>query len=229
MPYIWGIPNAAKDYLVAAFFAVATVPFFIFLHMLGTRLFLRVQESGKVGPALFFGSMLAAGAGGTVIACLIPHTGTALVVGLAAGVALWTALGDVSEKLGWISTLSRRATLLFLPALAGWIVLALALPGLPVGLKGALGYPVFVWGIHLTRVRVLSKWGPSSLAATILALANAVVGGAALAVGIIGRTPISGIIGGVFFAIAAWSTLEIIWQRGMARRPWTRLPTMKNQ
>ncbi|MBD3369654.1 hypothetical protein GF402_04740 [Candidatus Fermentibacteria bacterium] len=229
MPYIWGIPNPAKDYIVAAFFAVATVPFFIFLHMLGTKLFLRMQESGRVGPVLFFGSMLAVGAGGTVVACLIPYTGTALVVGLAAGVALWTALGDVSEKLGWISTLSRRAILLFLPSLAGWLVICFFVSGLPVGLKGALGYPVVVWGIHLTRVRVLSKWGPSSLAATILALANAVLGGAALAIGIIGKTPISGIIGGVLFAIAAWSTLEIIWERGMARRPWSSLSKTTDQ
>ena len=25
---------------------------------------------------------------------------------------------------------------------------------------------------------------------------------------------------GVFFAISAWSTLEIIWERGMAEKPW---------
>jgi len=214
------LPQAAAPYIVAAFFAVVTVPVFIFLHVLGNRLFVRAQRSGTAGSLAFFLGMLAPGAAGAVLACLIPNRELQLVLGLASGLFLWTALGDITEKLGWISTYSRKALLLFFPTIAAWAVLTFAIPGIPIGLWSALGYPVFVWGLHLTRIRVISHWGPTSLASLILALISAVVAGAALALGIIGQTIISGIIGGVFFAISAWSTLEIIWERGMAEKPW---------
>jgi hypothetical protein len=216
------LAQSAAPYIVAAFFAVATVPVFIFLHVLGNRLFVRSQSSGSAGGLAFFLGMLAPGAAGTVLSCLIPNQELQLVLGLASGVFLWTALGDVTEKLGWISTYSRTALLLFFPVAAGWAVLAFAIRGIPIGLVSALGYPVFVWGLHLTRVRVISHWGPTSIAGIIMALLYAMVAGAALALGIIGQTIISGIIGGVFFAISAWSTLEIIWERGMAEKPWRR-------
>jgi hypothetical protein len=157
-----------------------------------------------------------------VISCLVPGRPLQLVLGLASGVFLWTALGDVTEKLGWVSTYSRTALLLFFPSLAVWFVLTFVIRGIPLGLVSALGYPMFVWGLHLTRIRVISHWGPTSLAGIIMALVYAMLAGAALALGVIGRTIITGIIGGVLFAISAWSTLEIIWERGMAEKPWRR-------
>jgi len=216
------LSQAAAPYIVAAFFAVATVPVFIFLHVLGNRLFVRSQRSGDAGSLAFFLGLLAPGAAGAVLSCLIPNPELQLVLGLASGVFLWTALGDVTEKLGWISTFSRHALILFFPLVAVWFVLAFAIPGIPIGLIGALGYPLFVWGLHLTRIRVISHWGPTSIAGIILALVFAMIAGAALALGIMGQTVFSGIIGGVFFAISAWSTLEIIWERGMAEKPWRR-------
>ncbi len=216
------LSQAAAPYIVAAFFAVATVPVFIFLHVLGNRLFVRSQRSGSAGSLAFFFGMLAPGVAGTFLSCLIPNQEFQLVLGLASGVFLWTALGDVTEKLGWISTFSPRALLLFFPAVAVWFVLAFAIPGIPIGLTGALGYPLFVWGLHLTRIRVISHYGPTSIAGIIMALLFAMIAGASMALGIIGRSIFSGIIGGVFFAISAWSTLEIIWERGMAEKPWRR-------
>jgi hypothetical protein len=212
----------ASPYIVAAFFAAATVPVFIFLHVLGNRLFVRAQRSGTTSSMAFFLGMLAPGIAGAVISCLVPGRPLQLVLGLASGVFLWTALGDVTEKLGWVSTYSRTALLLFFPSLAVWFVLTFVIRGIPLGLVSALGYPMFVWGLHLTRIRVISHWGPTSLAGIIMALVYAMLAGAALALGVIGRTIITGIIGGVLFAISAWSTLEIIWERGMAEKPWRR-------
>lgn len=210
----------ASPYIVAAFFAAATVPVFIFLHVLGNRLFVRAQTSGSTSAKAFFMGMLAPGIAGAVIACLVPGRPLELVLGLVSGLFLWTALGDITEKLGWVSTYSRKALFLFFPSLAVWCALAFIVRGVPLGLVSALGYPIFVWGLHLTRIRVISHWGPTSLAGIIMALVYAMVAGASLALGIIGQTIISGIIGGVFFAISAWSTLEIIWERGMAEKPW---------
>jgi hypothetical protein len=82
------------------------------------------------------------------------------------------------------------------------------------------GYPVCIWGLHLARVRVIAKWGPESMAATVLALANAAIAGGGIALGMSGGTPLTGIIGGVVCAMATWSTLEIFWERGTASRPW---------
>lgn len=216
------LSEAATSYIVAAFFATATVPVFIFLHVLGTRLFVRSQRSGNAGSLALFLGILAPGAAGAILSCLIPNPELQLVLGLASGVFLWTALGDVTEKLGWISTYSRSALILFFPLVAVWFVLAFAIPGIPIGLMGALGYPLFVWGLHLARVRVISHWGPTSIAGIIVALVFAMIAGAAFALGIMGQSIFSGIIGGVFFAISAWSTLEIIWERGMAEKPWRR-------
>jgi len=36
------------------------------------------------------------------------------------------------------------------------------------------------------------------------------------------RSPVSGIIGGIAFAMSTWSVLEMLWERGTAKRPWRR-------
>ncbi len=209
-----------KDYAVTGFFIISSVIFFIFLQLLGTRLFEKIKESGHIGPRLFAITILSIGIVGTFFSCFISNGEASLVLGFASGVALWTALGDIPEQMDWISPLSRKAVAFFIPTLLIWSVGLLLLKSIPEALFGALGYPVWVWGIHLTRARVLSKWGPTSPAAIILILMMATIGGCALALGIVRGTPFSGIISGVIFAVAMWSALEIVWERGMANQPW---------
>lgn len=209
-----------KDYAVTGFFGIASFLLFIFLQLLGTRLFEIINESGQIGSRVFVSVLLILGLAGSVFSCFIKNDGASLVLGFAAGLLIWTALFDIPEQMHWISPLSRRSVLIFLPLLLLWTGGILFLREIPDAVFGATGYPLVVWGIQLARVRVISRWGPSSLAATILILFTAAIAGGALALGIVQGTIFSAIIGGVVFAIATWSALEIIWERGMAERPW---------
>ncbi len=209
-----------RDYAVTGFFGIAASLLFIFLQLLGARLYVRITESGQIGPKVFVIVLLALGVTGTVFSCFIRHSESSLVLGFASGLFIWTALCEIPEQMKWISPLSRSAFLVFLPLILLWTLSILLLRSIPAAVFGATGYPLCVWGIHLARARVIAKWGPSSLAATILILFTAAIAGGALALGIVHGTIFSGIIGGVIFAIATWSALEIIWERGMAERPW---------
>ena len=209
-----------RDYAVTGFFGIAAFLLFIFLQLLGTRLYVKITESGQIGPKIFVIVLLVLGITGTVFSCFIRHSESSLVLGFASGLFIWTALCEIPEQTKWISPLSRSSVLVFLPLFLLWTLGILLLRSIPAAVFGATGYPLFVWGIHLARVRVISKWGPASLAATILILLTAAVAGGALALGIVHGTIFSGIIGGVIFAIATWSALEVIWERGMAERPW---------
>lgn len=212
------VPEAVQSYLVTAFFELCAIAAVIFFHVLGNRLFTLALESGRRASIAFGVASLALGLAGLVLSSIFLDSVLALVVGLASGLAIWTAIGEVAEHLGWVSPLNRSAIPLFVPSLAAWC--ATLLLSLPVGLVAATGYPVSVWGLHLLRVRVLARYGPNSLAATIVALVNAALAGVGLALGLVGSSVLSGIVGGIIFAMAMWSTLEIIWERGMARRPW---------
>ena len=209
-----------RDYAVTGFFGIAASLLFIFLQLLGARLYVRITESGQIGPKVFVIVLLALGVTGTVFSCFIRHSESSLVLGFASGLFIWTALCEIPEQMKWILPLSRSAFLVFLPLILLWTLSILLLRSIPAAVFGATGYPLCVWGIHLARARVIAKWGPSSLAATILILFTAAIAGGALALGIVHGTIFSGIIGGVIFAIATWSALEIIWERGMAERPW---------
>lgn len=209
-----------RDYAVTGFFGIAAFLLFIFLQLLGTRLYVKITESGQIGPKVFVIVLLALGVTGTVFSCFIIHSESSLVLGFASGLFIWTALCEIPEQMKWILPLSRNAVLVFLPLILLWTLGILLLRSIPAAVFGATGYPLCVWAIHLTRVRVISKWGPSSLAATILILFTAAIAGGAMALGIVHGTIFSGIIGGVIFAIATWSALEVIWERGMAERPW---------
>lgn len=212
------VPQAVQVYLVTAFFELCTVAAIIFLHVLGNRMFVLGIESGRTTSTAFGASALGLGIIGTVLSSVILDGSAALLLGLVSGLAIWTALGEVAEHLGWVSPLNRSAIFLFVPSLGAWA--AMMLLRLPIGLLSSAGYAVGVWGLHLLRVRVLARCGPNSLAATVVALFNAAVAGGGLALGLVGGTVVSGVVGGIVFAMAMWSTLEIIWERGMARRPW---------
>ena len=208
-----------KDYAVTGFFIITSVIFFIFLQLLGTRLFVKMRESGQVGPRVFTMTILAVGITGAVFSSFIRNGEASLVLGFTSGVALWTALGDIPEQMEWISPLSRKAVAFFIPTLLLWSAMLIT-GSIPEAVLGAVGFPVWVWGIHLARARVLARWGPTSPAAIVLILLMAMIAGSALALGIVHGTPYSGIISGVIFAVAIWSAIEIVWERGMADHPW---------
>lgn len=214
-----GIREAVTPWLVAGFFAACTVAALILLHILGSRVFLKLLEKGRGGPIAFGALSLALGLAGIAGGFFITSRETALFIGLASGFLIWTAFGEVAEQLGWVSPLSRSAVILFLPGFALWLA-GFLVREIPVAAMAGTGYPVCIWGLHLSRTRILAKWGPSSPAATGLALANSAIGGGGLALGMSGGTPVTGIIGGVIFAMSTWSTFEIFWERGMAGKPW---------
>jgi len=219
MPASDGLRAAVTPWLVSGFFAACTIAALILLHILGSRVFVMLQERGRTGPVILGAVSLVLGLAGIVGGLTLHSRETALLAGLVSGFLVWTAFGEVAEQLGWVSPLSRSAVALFLPCFALWLA-GFLVRGMPVAAMAGAGYPVCIWGLHLARVRVLAKWGASSLAATAVALANSAVGGGGLALGMSGGTPITGIVGGVVFAMSTWSTLEIIWERGTARKPW---------
>ena len=212
--------HTLRDYAFTGFFATASFLLFIFLQLLGSRLFEKIRESGHIGPKLFVVVLLLVGLTGAVFSCFIRNSEASLLLGFLSGLFIWTALCDIPMQLDWISPLSRKAILVFLPLAGLWTAGMFLLREVPAAVFGATGYPLVVWGIELARSRVISRWGPSSLAATILILLTAAIAGGALALGIVHGTIFSGIIGGVIFAIATWSALEVIWERGMAEKPW---------
>ena len=212
------IPETTRDYVITGFFEISATAAVIFFHYLGTRLFTRALEAGKKASIIFGLVILLLGLAGSVLSTIIPDLEIALIIGLVAGGAIWTSLGEVTEQLGWTSPLERPAILLFLASLMIWLTTFLL--QFPIGLIAAAGYPVCVWGLHLIRTRILAKWGAQSFAGTILILVNSVVAGCGLALGLVGKTFVSGVIGGVVFAMVFWSALEVIWERGMTRRPW---------
>jgi hypothetical protein len=209
-----------KDYAVAGFFSIASVILFIFLQLLGSRLFVTMRDSGQLGPKVFALILLAVALTGGILSCLISNSEGSLVLGFASGVLLWTGLGDIPEQMGWISPLSRRAVLFLLPSMLVWTACIFCLPMVPAALFGLTGFPLCVWGMHVTRERILARFGATSPAAVILILIMAAMAGGSLALGIVHGTPFSGIISGVVFAIVIWSAVELVWERGMANQPW---------
>lgn len=223
MPLDLGIPGAAlqsvSPYITAGFFLVCTVATVIVLHLLGARIFMSIKDRGGAGPWIFGWTCLALGAATAVAGVLSSSDWSAMLLGLLSGFLLWTALGEVGQEMGRVSVLDRSAVPSFLASAAIWLLMFL-FRGIPHAVLTALGYPVCVWGLNLARVRVISKWGPSSLPATLLALVTAAVAGGGVAAGVLLANPVSGILGGVVFAMSTWSVLEIIWERGTALRPW---------
>ncbi len=210
-----------KDYAFTGFFAIASFLLFIFLHLLGSRLFVMARESGNVGPKLFVGIMLFLGVAGTVMSCFVHNREASLLLGFLSGLLLWTAILDIPQQLGWISLADRWVPFAFVGLAALWVTGMFFYSYLPSALFGMTGYFTVVWGIELARFKIISKWGPSSPAASAMILVTAAVAGGALALGTVHGTIFSGIIGGVLFAVSIWSSLEIIWERGMAQKPWS--------
>jgi len=216
------LQHSLKDYAVPGFFSIASFLLFIFLQLLGTRIFSQVRESGQIGPKLFSLVLVVIGLSGAVFSCFIANPEASLLLGFTAGLLIWTALCDIPQQMGWIKPISRTALMIFVPLSLLWIMGMLFMQSIPAAVYGATGYPLVVWGLQLARGGVIRKWGPSSLAATVLILLTAAAAGSAMALGIVHGSIFSAIIGGVTFAICTWSALEMIWERGMTEKPWRR-------
>ena len=212
------LPPEAVPCLAAGFFAVSTVIATILFHLVAARVFTAAWRKGRTGPVVFGLLSLLLGLSCAVFGITVATPSLAVLTGLGAGFLIWLALGEVGQEMGWVSLMSRSAVPLFLLCTALWLACFLVDP--PKALLAAAGYPVWVWGVNLTRVRVFSKWGPFSLAATVLALVTASVAGAGLVLGILLGSPVTGILGGMLFADSTWSVLEMLWERGTAKRPW---------
>lgn len=217
------IPNVNVP--IAAFFCTASFLFFILVHIFGAKLFIVIRYSGRMGPHIFAINLFLIGVAGAVLSASLLSGEAALVLGVTSGILIWTAAGDIPEQMKWISPLTRKSIIIYLPLLLIWGVGCYYYSNLPHALIGATGYPMAIWGLNLARSRVLARWGPSSLPSTVLIILTAMLAGGAAAVGIVHGTIFSGIIGGILFSIAIWSALEVIWERGMARGPWQ----MKNK
>lgn len=213
------LPPGAGPYLSAGFFAACTVIATILFHLVASRIFIAARERGRTGPVVFGILSLVLGLLGTVFGMTVETGSLAVLVGLGSGFMLWLAFGEVGQEMGWVSLLARSAVPMFLLCTALWLGCFL-LEDLPPAVLAALGYPVCIWGMNLTRVRIISKWGPFSLFATVHWLLTASIAGAGIVLGILLRSPVSGVIGGVVFAMSTWSVLEVLWEQGTARRPW---------
>ncbi|HOG55162.1 MAG TPA: hypothetical protein PKV37_07130, partial [Candidatus Fermentibacter daniensis] len=189
---LMALPQTYGSYLTAGFFAVCTVAATILFHLLASHIFLSAKQKGPAGPLAFGILSLVLGLAGIAFGLTIETRSLAMLVGLASGFLLWLCFGEVGQEMGWVSMMSRSAVPMFLLFTAAWLGCIL-LDALPHAVLAAIGYPVCIWGINLTRVRIISKWGPSSLAATVLALATAAVAGGSLVLGVILRSPVSGI------------------------------------
>ncbi len=209
-----------QQYAVAGFFGLASCIFFILLQYVGARVFLHLTENGQVGPKLFAAGTTLLGVFGTVLGALIGYQEASLVIGFISGMLLWTGLGDIPELMGWLRPFSPRALFLLVPLAVLWSAGVVLSEHVPLAVLGAAGYPLGAWTMSLTRSLVLDRWGAGSVPATLHALLTAAVSGGAIALGVMHATPFTAIIGGMVFALGAWSVLEILWEKGTDSHPW---------
>ncbi|PIE52610.1 hypothetical protein CSA37_05110 [Candidatus Fermentibacteria bacterium] len=213
-------PVSAQSVINSLIFSFFTTAFFLLIQFFGARFYTRCHERYSGFPLVFFIVLAALSALALVSTFLIPGVNYKLIAGVAGGVFLWTSLGEISETMGWYSPGARSAVWLFLLSTAAWLALAFIIPGIPVPILGFLSYPLLTWGILLTRVRVIKKWGAESIAAVVLLLVTAAVSGGSIVAGVLIGTRFAAIMSGLVFAVTSWSIMEIIWERGMARGPW---------
>ena len=209
-------PSSASA-LLFSFYALAV---FLLIQFMGARFFTSCKERFRRFPLIFFIILASLAAISLAASFFLKEFNHKLFAGVLAGGFIWTSLGEISEHLGWYKAHSRSAVWLFLLTVAIWLSLAFVVPGVPAAILGFIGYPILTWGTHLTRIRVIEKWGADSLASTLLLLGMAAISGGAIVGGALIGTKFSGIMAGLVFAVSTWSIMEIIWERGMAKGPW---------
>lgn len=207
----------ASSALLFSFYAIAV---FLLIQFLGARFYMRCKERYESFPLVFFIILATLAAGVLLASFFLKEPNHMLFTSVIGGALLWTSLGEITEHLGWYQINSRNAVWIYLLSFAVWLALLFLIKGIPVQILGFIGYPLLTWGTHLTRVRVIDKWGADSLASTVLLMVMAAISGGAIVAGALIGSKFSGIMAGLVFAITAWSIMEIIWERGMANGPW---------
>jgi len=213
-------PTQLQSVTSSLFFSFFAIAVFLMIQFLGARFYTRCKERYNSFPLVFFIVLATLAALSLLLSFFLEEPNHRLFAGVVGGVFLWTSLGEITEHLGWYSAQSRRAVWIYLLCTAAWLILAFIIPGIPIPILGFLGYPVLTWGTHLTRILFIRKWGANSFASTLLLLGMASVSGGSLVAGALIGTRFSGIMAGLVFAVTAWSIMEIIWEKGMAKGPW---------
>jgi hypothetical protein len=206
--------------LTALFWSGAAAAIFLVIQFAGARYYAFSQSRNPHTPITFLVILSALGIAGTVIFSFIPDADLQLFLGMTCGALIWTALGEIPEQSGWYSHSSRRSLLVFLCFFAVWLAIAFIFTRVPLAVLGCVAYIAWVWGLHQARTRVIAKWGPVSLATTLLIILLGMMAGGAVVIGAFLGTPFSGTSAGLAFAITIWSLLEVIWEQEMAQGPW---------
>ena len=209
--------TSASSALLYSFFAIAV---FLLIQFLGARFFTACKEKYNKFTLVFFIILASLSLTSVVISFFLQNQFRSLFLAVVGGAFAWTSLGEITEHLGWYKSHDRNAVWIYLLSVAVWLVLAFKTNFMPIQITAFLAYPLLTWGTYLTRFRIIHKWGATSLASTLLMLVMACLAGGAIVAGALIGTEFSGVMAGLVFAITAWSVMEIIWERGMAKGPW---------
>lgn len=207
--------GSAMSSLTYSFLAIAV---FLLIQFFGARFYTSCKERYKNFSLFFFVVLATVSILSLILAFFLKSDEHRLFAGVVGGVFIWTSLGEISEHMGWYSSASRGAVVIFLLGAAAWLILALT--GVPLPVLGFLAYPLLTWGVLLTRTRVLARWGAVSFASTLLLLVMAAFSGGSLVAGVLIGTRFAALLAGLVCAVTSWSIMEIIWERGMANGPW---------
>ncbi len=207
--------GSAMSSLTYSFLAIAV---FLLIQFFGARFYTSCKERYKHFSLFFFVVLATVSILSLILAFFLRSNEHRLFAGVVGGVFIWTSLGEISEHMGWYSSASRGAVLVFLLGTATWLILAVS--GVPLPVLGFLAYPLLTWGVLLTRTRVLARWGATSFASTLLLLVMAAFSGGSLVAGVLIGTRFAALLAGLVCAVTSWSIMEIIWERGMANGPW---------
>jgi hypothetical protein len=213
-------PAELQSVTSSLFFSFFAIAVFLLIQFFGARLYTICKERFNSFSLVFFIVIATLAVLSLLVSFFLDEPNHKLFAGVVGGVFIWTSLGEITEHLGWYSAQSRRAVWIFLLSTMVWLVLAFMIPKIPIPILGFIGYPLLTWGTHLTRVIFIHKWGANSFASTLLLLGMASVSGGSLVAGALIGTRFSGMMAGLVFAVTAWSIMEIIWERGMAKGPW---------
>lgn len=206
--------------LLALFWSGAAAAIFLVIQFAGARYYGYSQSRNPNTPITFLVILGILGVAGTIIFSFIHDDDLQMFLGMTCGALVWTALGEIPEQSGWYSHSSRRSLQAFLCFFAVWLVIAFIFTQVPMAITGCVAYIAWVWGLHQARTRVISRWGPMSLATTLLIIILGMLAGGAVVLGAVIGTAFSGTSAGLAFAVTVWSLLEVIWEQEMAQGPW---------
>ncbi len=133
--------GSAMSSLTYSFLAIAV---FLLIQFFGARFYTSCKERYKHFSLFFFVVLATVSILSLILAFFLRSNEHRLFAGVVGGVFIWTSLGEISEHMGWYSSASRGAVLVFLLGTATWLILAVS--GVPLPVLGFLAYPLLTWG-----------------------------------------------------------------------------------